>query len=321
MKESFISIIMPVYNAEKYLERSVGSVLKQTCSKWDLICVDDGSTDGSLDLLRSFAQKNGNIKVFSVPNGGPSAARNYGLKRAEGDYVLFLDSDDFLKKNAIKKLLEINEEQDYDITVFSAKISSLKEQADWVWDASTVSNGEFFGDECVKCLFYENGSTPFVWNKLFKKSVIDEISFDERLFLGEDQEFVFKAFQSAEKIRFADEPLYHYTFQRKASITDSSDGDFTFKSHLLLIESVLEGLKEFGNLEAFSQEAINWAHELIGGKENGEFYGILNSYGLNGAPTEITKNRISALSRCARLIVRRGLGPLIRKLTNKLSGE
>lgn len=100
------SIVIPVYNVEKYLKDCLDSVVSQTFSGWEAVCVDDGSTDGSAVILEGYALKDTRFKVITQPNGGLSAARNAGLEEATGDYVLFLDSDDWLESNALQVLSE-----------------------------------------------------------------------------------------------------------------------------------------------------------------------------------------------------------------------
>ena len=98
------SIIIPVYNVERYLRDCLNSVLGQTCHEWEAICVNDGSTDGSKFILEEYAAEDPRIKVITKNNGGLSSARNVGLERAEGDYILFLDSDDWLEGRALEIL-------------------------------------------------------------------------------------------------------------------------------------------------------------------------------------------------------------------------
>ena len=107
MNESLISVIMPVYNTGKYLERCLNSIINQTYTNWELIAVNDGSTDNSLEILKSYAQKDNRIIVLEQENQGQSVARNNGIKVAKGEYILMMDSDDLLIDNKIGILLDI----------------------------------------------------------------------------------------------------------------------------------------------------------------------------------------------------------------------
>lgn len=106
------SVIIPVYNVETYLRECLDSVFNQTFTDWEAICVNDGSTDGSSDILNEYAARERRLKVITQPNGGLSAARNAGMREAEGDYILFLDSDDWLEHNALQTLAENHDGED-----------------------------------------------------------------------------------------------------------------------------------------------------------------------------------------------------------------
>ena len=121
-----VSVIIPVYNVEKYLEECIDSVLAQTYQNIEIILVDDGSTDSSGLICDRYAEKNTNISVIHQKNSGLSAARNSGLNKANGDYIYFLDSDDYISADAIEKLFSIAENDKSDIVFFDAYLSQIK---------------------------------------------------------------------------------------------------------------------------------------------------------------------------------------------------
>lgn len=116
-----VSVIIPVYNIEQYLSESINSVINQTYKNTEIICINDGSTDSSLDILNGFAEKDPRIKILNKENGGASAARNEGIREAQGKYILFLDSDDYIIQNAIELLLNQAEKEELDILFFGAE--------------------------------------------------------------------------------------------------------------------------------------------------------------------------------------------------------
>lgn len=120
MSECKISIIIPVYNKEKYLDKCLQSLLSQSFKDYEAICVDDGSTDYSLTILNEYANDHDNFKVFSKTNEGPGSARNYGLKKASGEYVLFLDADDYLTEDTLENLYHTAHINDSDLVLFNA---------------------------------------------------------------------------------------------------------------------------------------------------------------------------------------------------------
>ena len=115
-----VSVIMPVYNGEDYLEKSVDCILNQTLTDWEMICVDDGSTDSSLEILNKIASKDSRISVYHQENRGGGAARNSALQHATGEYLYFMDADDELDLNAFSEFYEISKEHDLDFVIFKA---------------------------------------------------------------------------------------------------------------------------------------------------------------------------------------------------------
>ena len=115
-----VSVIMPVYNTEEYLDDTVRSVIHQTYTDWELLAIDDGSTDASGRILDDWACKDSRIRVFHTANAGVSAARNFGLKHMTGDFIQFLDSDDYLASTAIEDALQTMEKENADIVIFDA---------------------------------------------------------------------------------------------------------------------------------------------------------------------------------------------------------
>ena len=113
--DELISVIVPVYNAEKYIEHCIQSLLEQTYKNFELILVNDGSKDRSLELCKAFAEKDRRVKVYDRQNGGASAARNTGLERMEGQYVVFVDSDDYVSKSYLENLYLAAKSSHYDI--------------------------------------------------------------------------------------------------------------------------------------------------------------------------------------------------------------
>ena len=128
------SIIIPVYNVEKYLRECLNSVLGQTFPNWEVICVNDGSTDSSASILEVFATKDNRVRIVTQPNSGLSAARNVGLKHASGEYILFLDSDDWLEVNALEILA--NDLCDEDMVCF---VDYATENEWWAEDVEGVN--------------------------------------------------------------------------------------------------------------------------------------------------------------------------------------
>ena len=207
-----ISVIMPIYNAGEYLSRAISDVLSQSFTELELICVDDGSTDNSDSIIRSFMRKDSRVKMITQRNGGPSIARNAGLAEAVGDYIIFLDADDFYEKNLLSSLYEVAERDSLDVAVARFDIYN-DNQNKYTTPMEEPHSGIFVpGGVTSKNDFILSSTTGYVWNKLFRASFIRnmEISFDPELYVFEDVYFVCSALALAERVGRIESVLIHH---------------------------------------------------------------------------------------------------------------
>ena len=222
-----VSIIMPVYNTEKYLREALDSVLAQTMTDIEVLCVDDGSTDSSLDILHEYAAKDPRVTVFTQDHQFAGAARNLGIKHAAGKYLLFLDSDDIFDPQLAAKSYARAEETSADICVFSGD-RYYEETGERVPQphfcrAELCPKKVFSSSDCPDSLFLITGSGPC--NKLYRrKFVTDEGIEFQNTRSAEDIAFVFTAMACAERITLLNEPLLSYR-QHSASLEHTQDID------------------------------------------------------------------------------------------------
>ncbi len=199
IEEPLISVIIPVYNVEKYLERCLKSVLRQTYSNLEILLIDDGSTDCSGEICDIYQKKDVRIKVYHKKNGGLSSARNLGLILCKGDYVGFVDSDDWIHSEMYETLLKLIQKGNYDISVCGiTRIVSEQEnvnQPDRITEE--VISGRDFQKKILKVGTQE--SNQYAVNKLYKRTVANNIKYPEGL-TDEDVEGTFYAMISASKI-------------------------------------------------------------------------------------------------------------------------
>ena len=177
--EDKVTIIVPVYNAEKYLEKCIKSLINQTYNNLEIILIDDGSLDKSWNICNNFAKKDTRIKVYHKENGGVSSARNWGLSNSSGKYILFVDSDDWLEDNMIEILYREIEEQKVDVSICNFFCNDEKSQK-----INDKTNNKIISDdrkEKIKYLFEESLFGGYLWNKLIRKSIIGDIVFDENV--------------------------------------------------------------------------------------------------------------------------------------------
>lgn len=209
-----VSVIVPVYNAEKYLCECVDSLLRQTLDSVEIILIEDGSPDGSGAICDRYAQQYNNIVVYHVENGGPSKARNIGLGYAHGKYIGFVDSDDYVKSDMFEILYSKAEEKNIDIMMCSYSTDDGKMLKPSNMEYGTLYDGK---DEIINGLIscystsYHIGLYS-VWNKIFNSNLLrrNNIFFDEELIRAEDAWFVFECLKVSYTIGFVNTALYIY---------------------------------------------------------------------------------------------------------------
>lgn len=202
-----ISVIIPVYNVEPYLSACLDSVLAQTHRELEILLIDDGSTDGSGAICDRYAAMDPRIRVIHQENGGVSCARNRGLELAAGELISFIDSDDTMEPNMYEFLVQLMQEHGADISHCGYK-RLLRDKVLLVNDTKKiwVQNSNEALDRFVSGRLFGGG----LWNKLFRRELLEGIYFREDLKNNEDILFNFEAFRQAQRSVFADYPLYNY---------------------------------------------------------------------------------------------------------------
>lgn len=206
-----VSIIVPVYNVEKYIERCLDSLVNQTLKDIEIIIVNDGSTDGSKEIIQKYLNKYKNIVYLEKENGGLSSARNYGIPYAKGEYIGFVDSDDYVEITMYEKMYNKAIEEKSDMV-----------ECDFIWEYPNKKRediGKIYSDK--KEAIVE--ARVVAWNKIIKKDIIEKtkITFPEGL-RYEDIEFFYKIVPYLNKISFVKETLVHYV-QRESSIANTQN--------------------------------------------------------------------------------------------------
>ena len=239
-----VSVVMPVYNADDYLAPALDTVLAQTLTEFELICVDDGSTDKSVAILNQYAKRDDRISVISMNHIGIGTARNKGLLRAKGEYVIFLDADDFYEATLLETLYNTAKEKNLDIVatgfdLYENKkarfLKSPEEEHGNIYAGGTVASKNEYPD------FILQSTTGYVWNKLLRTAFLQEkeILFAPELYVFEDVYFVCCALSLADRVSRVYETLVHhriYHQQHRARI---------FKKHYNQVPLVYIKVKEF----------------------------------------------------------------------------
>ncbi|MCD7723533.1 MAG: glycosyltransferase [Clostridiales bacterium] len=247
-----ISVIIPVYNTESYLRQCLDSMLAQTLSDIEIICVDDGSTDFSPGILQSYGEKDSRIKIINQANKGAGAARNTGLEAAAGEYVFFFDSDDYLKENALEDMYSRAQELDADICICNAQDfdSDSGEKLYHNYLRPPLPENETFNIDSFPEYFFTFTSSV-TWNKLIRRRIFTDyaISFDSLRHIN-DVRGIFLAMARAKRIALVNKKLVFYRTNRKESLmnTYAEQADSVFMAY-----SGLKAELESANLLAGEQ--------------------------------------------------------------------
>ncbi len=220
-KSMQLSIIIPVYNTKAYLRRCIESILDADYSDYEIVLVDDGSTDGSGAVCDEYADEYAFFKVFHLENGGVSKARNFGLTHASGEYVYFMDSDDYLEKKGLSFIMsELRSHPEAQMACFG--FTRILRGG-----KTKMSVMPTDGEEVLVCggddVFYRIMNGPgYVTNKIFMKSLLDNVEFDPRLRYGEDTMFVFRALERCKNALILKTMLYCYDCEREGNVTTAA---------------------------------------------------------------------------------------------------
>ncbi len=258
-KIELISVIVPVYNVEKYLVRCVDSIIRQTYSNLEIILIDDGSTDNSGNLCDGLSKNDSRIKVIHQANSGLSCARNAGLEIYTGDYVCFIDSDDYIHPDYISYMYELCISTGCKMA-FCNSISPSEDNPFTELDRNIVPRtfdrlellNDFYGPM--------HGNITVAWNKLIHRSIVGNIIFEPHI-LHEDEATTFKFIYAAGKIVYTDNVLYYY-YSRPESITGKT---FSAKNLDILIgyERRLKFYKEHGETDLYKREYSYYLSALL----------------------------------------------------------
>ena len=300
-----VSVIIPVYNAEKYLHQCIDSIVNQTLQNIEIICVDDGSSDHSLDILQEYQQKDARIQVITQKNGGAGAARNNGLRHAKGEYLSILDADDFFEPDMLELAVESAEKYQADFVVFDSDQYHMDKKdfvkVPWVIQKKDLPPYMPF----TYRQFTDNVFKTFVgwaWDKLYRRSFVEAqgLWFQEQRTTN-DMLFVFSALVTAKRIAVVDKVLAHQRRGGSESLSVTREKSWhCFRDALDALKKRLEQENIFWELE---QDYINYAlhfslwhlnslaeptHQLLEDKLCNEWFA---EFGIVGKPERYFYNR------------------------------
>ena len=259
-----VSVIVPVYQAQAHLRLCLDSLLAQTFKDLEILCVDDGSTDQSPGILEEFARQDSRVKVLRQENAGPGAARNAGLEAAAGEYVLFLDADDFFEPALIETLLARARETGADIVICRASgLDNATGQAvdlSWMLKTQLLPGSCFAPAQIPEQLF--QFTYGHAWDKLYRADFLREsaLRFPD-LPNSEDLVFVFQSLALARRIAIVDQALVHYRMNQTGSV---QNGRTRFPEAPYQAACLLQdGLTSRGLYQTWEKSFLNWSLEYL----------------------------------------------------------
>ena len=295
-KKRKVSVILPVYNVERYLRKCMDDILGQTLREIEVICIDDGSTDSSREILREYEQRDERVRVLVQENAGAAAARNRGMELAQGEYLSFLDSDDFYEPEMLEKAYLRAEETQADVTVFRGNryddTLGLYIPMDYsIKKKQLPGRNPFCWRDMPDCIF--TFAVGWAWDKLYRREFVEDqkLTFQE-LRTSNDLYFVFSSLVKAKKICVMKELLVHHRIHVKESLSVTREKSWncfyeacTALKNELVRMGVYDDLEKgfvnwalhfcFWNLDTIEGAAYEKVYDLICGACN-EDYGLLS---------------------------------------------
>lgn len=250
-KETKVSIILPIYNSEKYIKETIESLINQTLKEIEIICINDGSKDSSLNIIKNYVKKDLRIKLIDKKNEGVWKARIDGIKKATGKYITFVDSDDTVEKDFVEKLLENIEKNNSDISICGFKRIDEKTK-------KVISKEMKYPDDRIIDMKKSPEEVITIntslWNKLYKTSILKQIeNIDNPPRILEDMMFLALAYLNVEKISFVNEYLYNYMIRE-----DSSMNTLNMEEIVTIQEAMIQVKKKY-----ISSKSENYRMEIL----------------------------------------------------------
>lgn len=259
-----VSVVIPVYNIETHLRQCLDSVLGQGLREIEIICVDDGSTDNSPALLAEYAARDHRLKIVTQANTGPGVARNTGMARAAGEYLIFLDSDDWFEPDFLERMVAQAQKTNADVTICRAdefdNATGKNLDGSWMLKTQYLPRESFAPEEIRAHIFQFTYGMP--WDKLYRRAMVDKNGLQYPPFRNsEDLAFVLPSLLAAERIAVFDRVLIHHRVNRSASVsnTRSSQPDAPYDA-FGIVKSYME---ERGLMETYRRSFLNWAMEFL----------------------------------------------------------
>ena len=240
-----ISVIVPIYNSEKYLRKCLDSVINQTYKNLEIILINDGSSDSSRNICEAYEKKDNRIVLINQENSGPAKTRNYGLKLATGEFIAFIDSDDFIDEKMFEKLIShiIVDNSDIAICKHVEVINNAIIHMNYKHLSPIISN-----EDIIKLFLKGDTINAYLWNKLYRKELFKNLEFNEIKML-EDLDIMYKLLRKSQKISFVNEELYYYKCDNNNSLSKKCSTQM-INDYCYAINEMYKELSKIPNIES-----------------------------------------------------------------------
>lgn len=280
-----VSIIIPVYNVEKYIERMLATIVKQTYKSLEIILVDDGSTDSCGKICDEWAKKDNRIVVIHKKNGGLSSARNVGINIARGEYLFFCDSDDYISKNCVEYLYNTICNNQADIVVGNYIETSLDNQG---FNIYKVDEHVLSGKQAIKEIYGKNNvQMVTAWGKIYKASLFDNIRYPVGL-LHEDEGTTYKLYYKCKKVIVSNKPIYAYFINNNSITKKTNKQNYIDLCNVLKEQAIF--FEKHNEIEFLDYTCVRYCIQMAA------HYLPLNYYGNNVELKRVAKKYYSKIS-------------------------
>jgi glycosyltransferase involved in cell wall biosynthesis len=258
------SVVVPVYNVLPYLDECLTSACGQSMGDLEVICVDDGSTDGGGQACDAWVAKDARVRVVHKANGGLSSARNAGVDAAQGEYVFFLDADDALEPDALARICAVFEKTGADVVTFGATCFGGEPTP---WLERCLSPRDVTFDAFTPSILLDEASNPFAWRTACRLAWLrgSGVRFDEGVRYGEDTIWHFSLYPEAPVVALSSEKAYRYRLNRQGSLMASDDKASARRvgQHVTVVEHVFSAWDEAGLLDRWGAELVGWSVSYV----------------------------------------------------------
>lgn len=255
MNDYELSIIVPAYNCEKYIDECIESIIKQKNNLIEIIIINDGSTDKTLEKCENLQKQYQNIKIINQKNSGVSYSRNIGIENASGKYIMFVDSDDYLEENSLEKIQELLSEN-IDVLRYSYIIKDKNKNTEVIFEKETFNlikqRDKFFEK------FFQKTNQNVIWGQVIKKELLNDIKFNDNIFYGEDLLFNCELYNKCKNIKYTNTILYNYK-QNYDSVTrnyKNSKVKSKIENLIYVFDKIMSSYKEEDLIKAIENKFI-----------------------------------------------------------------